>query len=123
MNNYIATGITVSFSTLNGEIVDVNKDPDSIETQDVTHQTSANQWREHSGESALKQAGDIKLLANWGGTVPDLGTEDTITLTLPGGKGVSATAILRDAGGISGTLGQKMTEELTLLITGEPTYT
>lgn len=123
MSNYIATGIEVSFGTLAGEIVDANKANDEVETQDVTHQLSANQWREHSGTNALKQGGDVSLTAHWGGTVPSLGSEDTLTLSLPGSKSVSATAILKSAGGHNGTLGQKITTEMTFQVTGEPTYT
>ena len=120
MSNYIATGITVDFGTLTGEILDVDRDPDAVEAQDVTHQTSTEYWREHSAENALKQAGPIKILAHWSGTIPDVGTTDTITITLPGGKSDANTAILQNAGGYSGKLGQKMTAELTFLCSGKP---
>ena len=123
MSNYIATGITVSFGSLSAEIVDVDKANDTVETQDVTHQTSSNYWREKSGTNALKAGGDVTLLAHWGGTVPTLGTSDTLTISMPGSKSASATAILRDSGGWSGKLGQKITEEMVFEITGEPTYT
>ena len=122
MSNHIATGIEVSFSTLSGEILDVDRENDNVEAQDVTHQLSSNEWREHSADGALKQAGAFKLLAHWGGTVPDVGTEDTITITMPDGGSESATAILQDAGGFSGKLGQKVTTELTFLCTGAPTH-
>lgn len=119
----IATGITVDFGTLSGEIVDVNKAADSVEAQDTSHQLSTDQWRTHSAVAAMKQGGEITLLANWGGTVPAVGTNDTLTLTLPSGHGVSATAILQNAHDLSGTLGQKITENMTFLISGEPSYT
>lgn len=122
MSNYIATGITVSFSTLDGEIVDVNRANDEGEPQDVTHQLSTSEWREHNAEGALKQAGDFTLLANWGGTIPDVNTEDTMTVTMPDGGTESGTCILVSAGGFSGTLGQKVTTEMTFRCTGAPTH-
>jgi len=122
MANYIATGITVSFGTLSGEILDVDRANDEVEAQDVTHQTSSNEWREHSATNALKQAGAFTLLAHWGGTIPAVGTTDTITVTMPDGGSESATAILQSAGGFSGKLGQKITTEMTFLNTGAPTH-
>lgn len=122
MANYIATGISVSFSTLSGEIVDVDRANDTAETQDVTHQLSTSQWREHTGTSVLKQAGSFTIMAHWGGTIPAVGTADTITVTHPTKGSDSCSAILQDAGGFSGKLGQKITTELTFLCTGVPTH-
>ena len=122
MSNYIATRIEVSFGTLTGEIVDVDRANDNVEAQDATHQLSADEWREHNAVGALKQAGPFTLLAHWGGTVPAVGTTDTMTVTLPSGATDSNEAILQDAGGFSGKLGQKITTEMTFLSTGPPTH-
>jgi len=123
MTSYIATGITVSFSTLSAEILDVDRANDSVEAQDNTHQLTTSQWRTHTAENALKQAGPFTILAHWGGTVPDIGTTATMTITLPGGKSDSNTVILQDAGGYSGKLGQKITTEMTFLSSGPPSRT
>ena len=122
MTNYIATGITVSFGALTGEILDVDRGNDTVEAQDSTHQLSLEEWREHNAVGALKQAGPFTLLAHWGGTIPAVGTQDTITVTLPSGGTDSNVAILQDAGGFSGKLGQKITTEMTFLSTGAPTH-
>jgi hypothetical protein len=74
MTAYISTGITVSFSTLSAELLDLTGSGEVADQVDVTHQASTNQWREFL--SGLKDGGEYTWTLHYGGTVPALGTQD-----------------------------------------------
>jgi len=121
---YVSTGIAVTFSTLSGELLDVNPGGEEAEQIDVTHQGSSNDWREFI--SALKDAGEVSLLLHFDpdAVVPNVGTNGTLGITWPAGatKGFSCSANLQKRREVSAGLGEKMTESLTFKLTGEPNW-
>lgn len=122
MTAYISTGITVSFSTLSGELLDYSSSGESADMVDVTHQASTEEWREYL--AGLKDGGEHTWTIHCGGTIPALATSDTLGITLPSGAGtLSASAILSKNKGLNAPLGDKIVEELTFKITGKPTWT
>lgn len=121
MTAYISTGITVTFSTLSGELLDLTSSGETADTVDVTHQASTNEWREYL--AGLKDGGEYTWTVHCGGTIPALATSDTLGITLPTGAGtLSVTAILSKVKGLNAPLGDKIVEELTWKVTGEPSW-
>lgn len=121
MTAYISTGITVSFSTLSGELLDLSSTGETCDTEDVTHQASTNEWREFL--ASLKDGGEYTWTIHAGGTVPAVATSDTLGITLPTGAGtLSVSAILTKKHQLSAPLGGKIVEEVTFKVTGEPTW-
>jgi len=122
MTAYISTGITVSFSTLSAELLDVTHSGEEADQVDVTHQTSTSEWREFL--SGLKNGGSVTLTLHLGGTVPDVATNDTLVVTFPTGAGTfTASANLQKNKGVAGNLGDKLIEEVSFKITGVPAWT
>ncbi len=127
MTAYIATGITVDFSTLNADLLDVNHGGESADIVDVTHQKSAadlsDGWREKL--AGLKDAGEVTLpcLFDPDATVPALATSATLTVTWPSAttNKFSCSAIL-SCTGVAASLGHKMVQDLTLTLTGLPNW-
>jgi hypothetical protein len=123
VTNYVATGITVDFSTLTGELLDVKKSGEKADQVDVTHQISSNKWRQF--KSGLLDGGEFTLTLHFDpdAIVPTMGTSGTMTVVWPNGatKKFQATANLSGRGD-SATLGDKMTQDLTFKISGAPNY-
>lgn len=121
MTAYISTGITVSFSTLSGELLDINIPGESADMVDVTYQASTNEWREYL--AGLKDGNEVTISLHAGATIPAVATSGTLTITFPTGAGTfTASALLSKGRGASATLGDKITDELTFKITGEPEW-
>lgn len=122
MTAYISTGITVSFGTLSGELLDVSASGETADQVDVTHQASTEQWREFL--SGLKDGGDCTLTLHLGGTIPATGTQDSLIITFPTGAGTwTATANKQKGKEISASLGDKIIETVGFKITGKPVWT
>lgn len=121
MTAYISTGVTVSFSTLSAELLDLTTSGETAEQVDVTHQASTNEWREFL--SGLKDGGEVTWTLHCGGTIPALGTQSALTVTLPSGAGtLTATANLSKVKGLNAPLGDKIVEEVTFKVTTEPSW-
>ena len=119
---YVSTGITVSFSTLSAKLLDVAGSGETADQVDVTHQASTEQWKEFL--SGLKDGGDFTLMLHIGGTVPAVGTNDTLVITFPTGAGTfTASANLQKGKEISANLGDKISEGIGFKITGKPVWT
>ena len=121
MAAYVSTGITVSFSTLSAELLDLTSSGESCDAVDVTYQESTDEWREFA--AGLKDGGEYTWTLHCGGTIPDVATDDSLTITLPSGAGtLSAQAILTKKKGLNAPLGDKIVEEITFKIDGKPTW-
>jgi len=120
---YVATGITATFGTLTGELVDVKQTGEKADAVDVTKQSSTNKWREF--KAGLLDGGEWTLTMNHD---PDaifdtMGTAGTLLVTWPSGatRKFTASAIFvgRTA---SASLGQKMVADFTFKITAAPNW-
>lgn len=124
MANYVATGLTVTFSGFSGEVVDVDYGGATCETVDVTHQESSSYFREYL--AGLRDGGEVTLTVNFDPTTTSLsilGAKGALTLSRAGwSKSLSCSAICTGVGGISGSLGQKVTTRITFKITGVPQF-
>ncbi len=122
VTSYVATGITASFGTLTGELLDVKKSGEKADMVDVTKQSSV-QWREF--KAGLKDGGEWTLSFHFDpdAVVPAVGTSGTLIVTWPTGavKKYCASALMSGRSE-SAALGQKMTADVTLKITGAPNW-
>jgi hypothetical protein len=120
-DSYISTGITVSFGSLTAKLLDVNTSGETADQVEVTHQTSADEYKEFL--SGLKDGGDITLVLHIGGTIPAVGTQDSLVITFPTGAGTfTATANLQKVKEISASLGERIIENVGFKITGKPVW-
>lgn len=121
MAAYVSTGVTVTFSTLSGELLDYTASGEVAETVDVSHQASSDTYREFT--TGFCDGGEHTWTIHAGGTIPAVGTSGTLAVTLPSGAGtLSATALLTKVKGLNAPLGDKIVEELTFKVTGKPTW-
>lgn len=123
VTSYVATGITASFGTLTGELVDVKLSGEKADMVDVTQQGSSNKWRQF--KAGLLDGGEVTLTMNFDSDaiVPAMGTSGTIIITWPSGatNKFSASAVLSGRSETA-TLGQKMTADFTFKVTGAPDH-
>ena len=119
---YVSVGITCTFSTLSAKLLDLSTTGHSADSVDVTHQASTEYWREFL--SGLLDSGEVTWTVHVGGTVPEVGTSDTLVVTLPSGAGtLTAEAILTKRKELGATLGDKIVETITFKMTGKPAWT
>jgi len=124
MTSYVATGITVSLSGLSGDLLDVNHGGESCDMVDVTHQTSTEAWREFL--SGLKDGGEVTLtIAYAAGSGPDMpatgSAASTLTVTFPNAPTFTADVFVSGKG-FTASLGTKIVQDVTVKITGKPTW-
>jgi hypothetical protein len=124
VTNYIATGITVAFGTLTGELHGVRYSGEKTDFIDVSHQASANGYKDF--KAALTDPGEIILAMSFDpdAVVPATkGVAAALIVTFPSGatKKFSAQAIYGGRG-FDGTLGAKMVSDLTFKISGKPNW-
>jgi len=121
MAAYVSTGITVSFSTLSAELLDLTSSGETAEAVDSTHQASTDQYREFI--EGLKDGGEHTWTLHCGGTIPAVGTSDSLVITLPTGAGTcTVTALLTKVKGLNAPLGDKIVEEITFKTSGKPVW-
>ena len=121
--SYVATGISVSLGTLNAYLLDVNHGGESADQVDVTHQASPDQWREFM--NGLKDGGEVTLalLFDPDAAFPATGSQTTLAVTWPTGTTNKFSATVNVSGkGTSAPLGDKMTSDFTVKITGVPNW-
>ena len=120
VTGYPATGITVTFSTLTGCLLDVKSSGEKADVVDITHQTSTSSWREF--KAGLLDGGEwtMTFLHDPDAVVPAVGTSGALVINWPSGttnKERVATALLTGRG-TSASLGDKMTLDLTFKVSG-----
>lgn len=125
MPRYVATNLTATFTGLGSfEVVDIDYGGISIETVEVTHQQSSSMYREFL--PGLRDGGEITLTGNFDPDQINMsleGASGTLTISRTGWtKSLSCQAICTGFGGMSATLGQKISTRITFKITGRPTY-
>ena len=123
VTRYVATGISVSLGTLNAYLLDVNHGGESADQVDVTYQESTSQWREFL--SGLKDGGEVTLalLFDPDATYPATGSQTTLAITWPTGATYKFSATVNISGkSASAPLGDKMTSDFTVKITGVPDW-
>lgn len=129
-NSLIAAGITVSFSDLTADLVDIDGPSFTRETVDVTHQSSGS-WKEFKA-SPFVEGEDITLTMSLNGTVNPItlitGSVNTLGITMPTPVGGTSGAVWATSAVVTGVkqagqLGQKMTLEVTFKPTGTPSFT
>lgn len=132
-NALVAKGITVTFSGFSADLIDIDGPGFERESIDITHQGSGS-WREKV-PSPFANGKPIVLTVAYNGSLngPSLITANpdplsTLTLTLPVPRGLtngaqhSVLAFITDISP-TGSLGEKMTAQVTFEPTGEPTFT
>ena len=124
---YIATGITVTLSGLSGELLDVDHGGESCDTEDTTHQLSTDGWREFM--IGLKDGGEVTLTIAFGSgshiTLASTGDgaaeANELLITFPGTKTLTAQAFITGHS-LGASLGTKIVQDVTVKITGKPTW-
>jgi hypothetical protein len=121
---YIATGITVTLAGLSGDLLDVNHGGESCDMEDVTHQLSTEAWREFL--SGLKDGGEVTLTIHYaagsGPDMPAVGDAATsLAIAFPTAPAFSADVFVSGKG-FAATLGTKIVQDVTVKITGKPTW-
>lgn len=120
---YVSKGLTVTFGSFNGEVVDINISNPTVETEDITHQGSTDGFREYLASFA--DGGDVSLtcLFDETKTWPTLGESNTLEVDHASWSlKFQATAICTGVGGISAGLGSRITRDVTFKITGKPDW-
>lgn len=129
-NSLLATGITVTFSDLTADLVDIDGPSFLREFVDVTHQASGS-WKEFKA-SPFSEGDEITLTMSLNGTVNGItlitSAAGTLAITMPtpvGGTSGAAWSMTASVTGFrqSGQLGQKMPLEVTFKPTGTPSFT
>jgi predicted secreted protein len=121
-------GTTLSGATTGAiaQIISVGLPDQKVDDLDVTTMASANKWREFI--PGLKDAGTIQLQllyekANYQKVQNILGaTPEVWTITLPDGSTFVSTAYINANGGDS-PMEDKVTQSVTMKLSGEPTFT
>jgi hypothetical protein len=123
VTSYVAVGMTASFGSLTGQLLDVKESGVKADTVDVTHQTSTSKWREF--KAGLLDGGEwtLTLLLDLDAVFPTLGDSGTLIVVYPTGntKKISSSAIFSGRSSTA-TLGDKITCDLTFKITGTPSW-
>jgi hypothetical protein len=118
----LSMGIVVEFSTLAGEIMDVNQSGEKADTQDSTGQSKT--WREFlcgfldGGEWTI----DVQFASSQ--AQPATGTTGDLTVTLPpiaGGRKYKCAAILTGKS-LKAALGQLMIMSFSFKMSGQPNW-
>jgi len=124
VTNYVSKGIVVTFTGLTGQLIDIDTGGDTADIVDVTHQESANEWKEF--KSAFKEGGDVTLLLHFDpdATAPAPGATGTLVIAWPSGstKKFSASAIVKKVAEVKASLGAKISHGITFKITGAPNW-
>lgn len=120
---YVSTGITVTFSTLTGELLDVRESGVKTDTVDVTKQNSTTGYREF--KAGLKDGGEWTISFHYDpdAVIPAQGTSANLIITWPSGatNKYMATALLTGRS-TAAPLGDKMMCDLTFKVTGVPDW-
>ena len=124
-DGYVATGIVVTLTgvgdSLNADLQDISIGGDTADQIDMTHQGSSDNAREFL--SGLVDGGEVTLtlLFDSDKTIPAAGTNaTTLTVTFPNSDAnkYSATVNVQHVGSVTGTLGDKMVQDVTVKVTG-----
>ncbi len=127
VTTYLATGVSVAIGTFNGFLDNVNIGGASADMVDMTHQASANDWREK--KSALKDGGQVTLTVHYDpdATDPPVVGETATDMTITWGptpnpdKSYRATCLVQNVS-IVANLGEKIVSDITLEVTGAPNF-
>lgn len=125
---FISKGITMTFASLNAQILDVTFPDLKCTPVKTTHQgstadSSGTIWETYE-PSGFADAGSVKFKCNYdASSVAPVGTKGSLVITIPNGSATStqtyADAILTESSG-TGALGQLVTGDLTFKLTGPP---
>lgn len=131
MGGFISLGIKVAFTgdssgSLTAELLDINKDGEKTDQLDVTHQESADGFKEFL--SGLTDGQSITLSLNFDSdnVRPSNGESGSLAITLPFTSAtlrvLTIPCNVEEVGNIDAALGQKMAEQIKFKITGKPTW-
>lgn len=123
MTNYISHGITVTFNSMSGELLDITYGGEQTDMVDVTHQGIVDKVRRF--KAGLTDPTEVTLTMHFdpGSTVPARGTQAALKITMPSGATDDfwAQAIPQTTKAFSAPLGDKMMGDVVLKITGPVT--
>lgn len=119
----ISQGLTVTFGSFNAEVLDITVESESADTEEVTHQQSPDGYKEFVASFIDGGSVTLECLFDPAKTWPVAGEQDVLQIDcVPWTKMFQATAICTETGGVSASLGSRITRSLTFKITGKPEW-
>ena len=123
-SQYVSTGITVTFDTLDAELIDVDHSGESVGIVKCPNQAGG--YMVKLADNQL-DAGSLPLVVGFdpdNAVVPALGTKATLTVAWPAGtsKWLQVEAILKKRNAINAKLGTRMVNSLEFELTGTPNW-
>ena len=131
MGSYVSKGISVAFTgdlsgTLTAELLDIKLDAQKTDQVEVTHQASADAFKEFLSGFSDGQSITLALNFDSDNVRPAAGESGTLVITLPFTTATLKTLTIKcnveEVGDMDAALGAKMAESIKFKINGTPVW-